>query len=203
MAISPIQLPYAQNDLESYISEKTIDFHYNKHHKGYANNLNNLIEGKEYENLSLENIILTSNKNKDTAIFNNSAQVYNHNIFWLSMKKNGGGKIKDGALKSKIEDDFSSCEDFINEFKNSAVKTFGSGWSWLCYDKNQNKLIIKSTSNAATPITDGLNPLINIDVWEHSYYLDYQNKRPEYVDMFFANLVNWEYAEEIFVSLKV
>ncbi len=184
-----MMLPYGMDALEPYISTTTMEYHYGKHHRTYVDNLNKLIKGTEFENMSLEKIILaTAGKPEYAAIFNNAAQVWNHNFFWNSMSPNGGGKPK-GELLKKIERDFGSYEKFREEFKNAAVSQFGSGWAWLVEDGD--KLKIVKTSNAMTPIVDKQKPIITIDVWEHAYYLDYQNRRPEFADAFLDHLVKW------------
>lgn len=182
-------LPYEMDALEPYISTTTMEFHYGKHHRAYVDNLNKLIKGTEFEEMSLENIIKqTYNKPEYTAIFNNAAQDWNHTFFWNSMKPNGGGKPK-GELLKKIERDFGSYEKFREEFKNAAVTQFGSGWAWLVEDDG--KLKVVKTSNADTPIARGQKPIITCDVWEHAYYLDYQNRRPDFVETYLENLVAW------------
>lgn len=181
-------LPYEKNALEPYISAKTIEFHYGKHHKAYIDNLNNLIKGSAYEDMSLEEIIVASSQKGDAAIFNNAAQAWNHNFFWHSMRVNGGGEPKED-LKARLIKDFGSVEKFKEEFKASAVSQFGSGWAWLVEDNGVLRVI--KTSNADTPIAHGLKPLLTIDVWEHAYYLDYQNLRAAFVDAYLAHLINW------------
>lgn len=181
-------LPYEKNALEPYISAKTIEFHYGKHHKSYIDNLNNLIKGSAYENMSLEEIIVASSQKGDVAIFNNAAQAWNHNFFWHSMRANGGGEPKE-ELKARLIKDFGSVEKFKEEFKAAAVSQFGSGWAWLVEDNGVLRVI--KTSNADTPIAHGLKPLLTIDVWEHAYYLDYQNLRAAFVDAYLAHLINW------------
>ena len=182
------QLPYEKNALEPYISEKTIEFHYGKHHKTYVDNLNNLIKGTAYENMGLEEIVVASAQKGDAAIFNNAAQSWNHAFFWQSMGVNGGGEPKE-ELKARLIKDFGSVEKFKEEFKVAAVSQFGSGWAWLVEDNGVLKII--KTSNADTPIAHGLKPLLTVDVWEHAYYLDYQNQRAAFVDAFLQHLINW------------
>nr|MBP9044537.1 superoxide dismutase [Spirochaetota bacterium] len=162
-----------------------------KHHNAYVTNLNKLIAGTDMENLSLEDIIIKSAKDPAmTGIFNNGAQVWNHTFYWNCMKKNGGGKPS-GKLAEAIDKNFGSFEKFIEEIKNAAVTQFGSGWAWLV--KDGDSLKVMKTSNADTPLAHGLKALLTIDVWEHAYYLDYQNRRPDYVSAFFENLVNWDF----------
>lgn len=188
-------LPYPQDALEPYISAKTVGFHYGKHHQTYVDNLNKLIAGSELASKTLEEIIKeTSGTTDKTAIFNNAAQVWNHTFFWQSMKKNGGG-VPEGRLLKLIEHSFGSFERFKASFIESAVGQFGSGWVWLVQDGNGVKIL--KTSNAGTPITQGEMPLITCDVWEHAYYLDYQNRRKDFVETFLNHLVNWDFAEAL------
>jgi superoxide dismutase, Fe-Mn family len=185
-------LPFAENALEPVISAKTIGFHYGKHHKAYVDNLNKLIEGTDFEGLPLEDIIKkTVGKSDHSGIFNNAAQVWNHTFFWKSLTSNGGGKPSDVLMK-KIEESFGSFDDFLKELTEAAKTQFGSGWAWLVQDGN--KLKVMKTPNAETPLTMGVTPLLTIDVWEHAYYLDYQNKRPDYVTTLLDKLINWEFA---------
>ncbi|MBA4249636.1 MAG: superoxide dismutase [Fe] [Candidatus Puniceispirillum sp.] len=188
-------LPYAQNALEPHISEKTISFHYGKHHQGYLNMLNKLIEGTDYATMTLDDVMKNSHgRVEDTAIFNNSAQVWNHTFYWNSMKPNGGGNPQ-GKLHDAIIRDFGETQKLIDGLKNAATTQFGSGWAWLC-STTTGQLTIQKTGNAQNPITDGLIPLLTIDVWEHAYYLDYQNLRVSYLDTFFQHLINWEWAQQ-------
>lgn len=185
-------LPYAENALEPVISANTISFHYGKHHKAYVDNLNKLIAETEYKSLPLEEIIKkTAGKSEYAGIFNNAAQVWNHTFFWNSLSPNGGGKPSEVLMK-KIEESFGSFDDFVKELTEAAKTQFGSGWAWLVLDGN--KLKVMKTANAETPITMGVKPLLTIDVWEHAYYLDYQNKRPDYVAALLNKLINWEFA---------
>ncbi len=185
-------LPFAENALEPVISAKTIGFHYGKHHKAYVDNLNKLTAGTEFEGLPLEEIIKkTADKQEHTGIFNNAAQVWNHTFFWNSLRSNGGGKPSEVLMK-KIEESFGSFDDFLKELTEAAKTQFGSGWAWLVLDGNDLKVM--KTPNAETPLTMGVTPLLTIDVWEHAYYLDYQNKRPDYVTTVLDKLINWEFA---------
>ncbi len=187
-------LPFAEDALEPVISSKTISFHYGKHHKTYVDKLNKLIEGTEFEDLLLVDVIQkTANKPENKGIFNNAAQVWNHAFFWNSLSPNGGGKPSEVLLK-KIEESFGSFDDFLKEFAEAAKTQFGSGWAWLVLDSDELKVI--KTPNAETPVTMGVKPLLTIDVWEHAYYLDYQNKRPDYVAELLDKLINWEFAEK-------
>jgi len=186
-------LPYEKNALEPHITAETLEFHYGKHHQTYVTNLNNLIAGTEFENLSLEDIV----KKSSGGIFNNAAQVWNHTFYWNSLSPNGGGEPT-GALAEAIAKAFGSFEKFKEEFSKTAITTFGSGWAWLVKNAD-GSLALVSTSNAATPLTTGQTPLLTIDVWEHAYYIDYRNLRPKYVEAFW-NLVNWEFAASNFAA---
>ena len=187
-------LPYGKNALAPHISENTINYHYGKHHQAYVTNLNNLISGTDLADKSLEEIIKISANDKTKAgIFNNSAQVWNHTFYWHSMKPNGGGKPSGEVLKH-IESDFGSYENFVTEFKNAGATQFGSGWAWLVLDSG--KLKVVKTGNAETPLTTSAKPLMTMDVWEHAYYLDFQNARPTYIDTFLNHLVNWDFVNE-------
>lgn len=189
MTFELMKLPYNMSELSPYISEETLKLHHGKHHATYITNLNNLIKNTEFENSSLEEIIEKHQIN--TAIFNNAAQVWNHNFFWHSMK-NGGGNTPNGAIKKQIEDNFTNIETFVSQFKEVALKQFGSGWVWLILENN--KLEITSTSNADLPLKHGKKAIFTLDVWEHSYYVDYKNERNRYIDTFFKHLVNWDFA---------
>ncbi len=185
-------LPYAPDALEPYISEQTVAFHYGKHHQGYVEKTNRLIAGTPFEKLSLEEIIRGSSEKKQTAIFNNAAQVFNHSFYWKCLTPKGGGEPK-GAIKAAIKKSFGSYEKFTDAFFQSAISQFGSGWTWLVAESD--KLTILNTSNAENPIVKGKTPILTLDVWEHAYYLDYQNKRGNYVQAFLNHLVNWSFAE--------
>jgi Fe-Mn family superoxide dismutase len=187
-------LPYAANALEPYISERTLNFHHGKHHNAYVNKLNELIKDTEFFGQSLEQIIIKTHGKSDlAAIFNNAAQVWNHTFFWHSVKPNGGGKPQ-GKLLTRIEEDFGSFEAFVEQFKAAGVSQFGSGWAWLVLEGKKLKII--KTGNADLPLVHGQIALLTADVWEHAYYLDYQNKRPDYLATFVDSLVNWQFAEE-------
>jgi len=194
-AASPLvlpPLPYAENALEPIITAKTMSFHYGKHHKAYVDNLNKLIAGTEYAALSLEKIITsTAGKPEKAAIFNNAAQNWNHTFYWKSMSPKGGGEPP-AALKSKIEAAFGSVDACKKELASMAVSQFGSGWAWLVLEGD--KLKVVKTANADMPMSMGLKPLLVIDVWEHAYYLDYQNRRADYVNIVLDKLINWEFA---------
>lgn len=188
------ELPYAKNALEPHMSAETFSFHYDKHHQAYVTNLNNLIKDTPLASKSLEEIIVETSKDSAKAgIFNNAAQVWNHTFFWHSMKPNGGGAPK-GKIAEKINADFGSLDAFKEEFKKAATTQFGSGWAWLIL--NGDKLEIMKTANADLPLAHGKKALLTIDVWEHAYYLDYQNRRPDFVSAYLDKLVNWEFAEK-------
>jgi superoxide dismutase, Fe-Mn family len=185
-------LPYADNALEPVISAHTLSFHYGKHHKAYVDNLNKLVADTALVGQSLEEIIKATAGQADKAgIFNNAAQVWNHMFYWHSLSPNGGGEPP-AALKQKIEAAFGSVDACKKELANAAVTQFGSGWAWLVQDGD--KLAIAKTSNADSPLTKNSRPLLTIDVWEHAYYLDYQNRRPDYVNTILDKLINWEFA---------
>lgn len=196
MSITLPPLPYDKNALEPHISANTLDFHYGKHHQAYVTNLNKLIEATDLASKSLEEIILASAKDSSKAgIFNNAAQVWNHTFYWNSMKKSGGGKPS-GELAAKIDADFGSFDKFAEEFKNAGATQFGSGWAWLVLENG--KLKVTKTPNADLPMAHGQVALMTADVWEHAYYLDYQNRRPDYLSTFLSNLINWDFAAENF-----
>ena len=185
-------LPYAENALEPIITAKTMSFHYGKHHKTYVDNLNKLVAGTEFAILTLEKIITsTAGKPERTAIFNNAAQDWNHTFYWNSLSPKGGGEPP-AALKQKIEASFGSVDACKKELASVAVSQFGSGWAWLVLDGDMLKVV--KTANADIPMTMGLKPLLAIDVWEHAYYLDYQNRRADYVNALLDKLINWEFA---------
>ena len=190
--ISLPPLPYAQNALEPSISANTISFHYGRHHQAYVNNTLKLIAGTEFEKASLEDIVRkTAGKPDSAGLFNNAAQVYNHTFYWNSMKPGGGGE-PGGAIAGRIKDSFGSYQKFAEEFSNAAATQFGSGWAWLVQEGA--RLRVLKTANAETPITMSVQPLITIDVWEHAYYLDYQNRRADYIKAFVEKLLHWDFA---------
>ncbi len=184
-------LPYAADALAPVISAETIDFHYGKHHQAYVTNLNNLVPGTEFENASLEDIVMKSSG----GIFNNAAQVWNHTFYWNGLSPNGGGQPK-GALADAINAAYGSFDEFKAAFIKSGVGNFGSGWTWLVKNGNGSVEIV-NTSNAANPLRDGKKPLLTIDVWEHAYYIDYRNARPKYLDEIWS-LVNWDFVASNF-----
>ncbi len=187
-------LPYAQSALAPSISENTISFHYGKHHQGYVNNVIKLVAGTEYEKMPLEEIIRKTAGKPDLAgIFNNSAQVFNHTFYWKSMKPGGGGKPA-GPIGQAVAQSFGDYQKFVEAFSTAAATQFGSGWAWLVLDGS--KLRVIKTANADNPLTMSLRPLLTIDVWEHAYYLDYQNRRPDYIKAFVDRLLNWDFAQQ-------
>jgi superoxide dismutase, Fe-Mn family len=188
MAFSLPPLPYDKTALAPHISAETLEFHHGKHHQAYVTNLNKLLEGKPEANMSLEEVILSS----DGPVFNNAAQVWNHTFYWSSMKPHGGGQPS-GDLADAIKRDFGSLEKLAEEFTNAAVTQFGSGWAWLVLGKDK-KLAVTKTANADLPLKHGQKALLTIDVWEHAYYIDYRNARPKYVEVFLKSLVNWDEA---------
>ena len=191
MAFELPSLPYAKTALEPHMSAKTLDFHHGKHHQAYVTNLNNLVKDGPMAAQSLEDIIRATAKDESKAgIFNNAAQVWNHTFFWNCMKPNGGGK-PGGDIAQAIEKSFGTYDKFKEEFKNACVTQFGSGWGWLVAAGDTLKVV--KTPNAVNPMAQGQKALLTCDVWEHAYYLDYQNRRPDFVDTFLTHLVNWEF----------
>lgn len=179
-------LPFKDDALEPVISKETLDYHHGKHHQAYVTNLNKLIEGTEFEAMTLEEII----KKSSGGVFNNAAQVFNHTFYWNCLSPEGGGE-PEGDLAKAIDEAFGSFDEFKEKFSATAVGTFGSGWAWLVKDQD-GKLEIISTGNAGTPLTENKTPLLTCDVWEHAYYIDYRNARPAYVGKFW-DLVNWDF----------
>lgn len=193
-AITLPPLPYADNALDPVISANTLGFHYGKHHKAYVDNLNKLIAGTPLEGQPLESIIRESAGKADKAgVFNNSAQIWNHTFYWHSLKPNGGG-TPPAQLAQLIERDFGSLDALKKELATAATTQFGSGWAWLASDNG--KLVVTKTSNAELPMTKGQKALLTIDVWEHAYYLDYQNRRPDYANAVIDKLLNWQFAAD-------
>jgi Fe-Mn family superoxide dismutase len=187
-------LPYPDNALDPVISANTLSFHYGKHHKAYVANLNNLAKGTEYESAPLEKVIRdTAGKADKVGFFNNSAQVWNHTFYWSCLKRGGGGKPT-GRLAQMIDSDLGGYDTFRKDFANACVTQFGSGWGWLAVEGG--KLKIMKTPNAEPPFIKGATPLLTVDVWEHAYYLDYQNRRPDYVNAVIDKLLNWDFATE-------
>ena len=189
------KLDYSNDALSPIMSEETLDLHHGKHHQTYIDKLNGFIKDNEMSKMTLEDIIVTSSKDKSlVGVFNNASQHWNHNLFWKCMKPNGGGKIPP-RLEKRLISDFGSIEVFKDKFKEAGVTQFGSGWCWLSIKNG--KLVISKTANAANPLIDGIIPILGCDVWEHSYYIDYRNRRPEYLDKFIENLINWEFVESL------
>ncbi len=192
MAFSLPPLPYPENALEPHVSARTMSFHHGKHHKGYVDKLNELTAGKPEEQLPLEEVVRRAAKQKGP-LFNNAGQAWNHEFFWQCLTPRGGG-APTGKLAEAVRQSFGSLEDFRKQFRDHAVAQFGSGWVWLVHDGKQ--LVVTSTPNAETPIAEGKQPLLTCDVWEHAYYLDYQNRRADFVDVFLDKLVSWNFAAE-------
>ena len=195
MAFELPKLDYANSALSPIMSEETLDLHHGKHHQTYITNLNNFIKDTDMADKSLEEIIVDSSKDKTKAgIFNNASQHWNHNLFWKCMKPSGGGKIPP-KLEKRIVDDLGSVEQFKKDFIQAGTTQFGSGWCWLSI--NNGKLVVTKTANAANPLIENMKPILGCDVWEHSYYIDYKNRRPEYLNNFVEKLINWEYVESL------
>jgi Fe-Mn family superoxide dismutase len=193
MAIQLPDLPYAKDGLAPYITANTLEFHYGKHHRAYVDNTNKLIAGTDLANESLETIVKkTMGDAAKSGLFNNAAQVWNHSFYWQCIKPNGGGKPA-GKVADKINETWGSFDKFSEELKNAGVTQFGSGWAWLVLEGG--KLKITKTANADTPIAHGVKPLLTVDVWEHAYYLDYQNRRPDYLATFIEKLINWDFVK--------
>ena len=187
------KLDYSKSSLSPHMSEETLDLHHGKHHQTYITNLNNLIKDSGLENSSLEEIVKkTSADPSKIGIFNNAGQHWNHILFWKCMKPKGGGALP-GKLEKRINSDFGSVDKFKEQFIQAGVTQFGSGWAWLAIDKG--KLIVTKTANASNPLVNNMKPILGCDVWEHSYYVDYRNRRPDYLKSFIENLVNWEFVE--------
>ena len=189
MAFSLPELPYDTSALEPYLSAETFEYHYGKHHKTYIDTLNQMIEGTDQESASLEDIIM----NSEGKLFNQAAQTWNHTLYWSSMAPDGGGEPT-GAAGDAVNEAFGSYTDFRDQFKTAATGQFGSGWAWLTVDGG--KLAISATGNAVLPMKHGQTAVLTCDVWEHAYYIDYRNKRPDYVDAFLDHLINWKLVEE-------
>ena len=184
-------LPYANDALAPYMSAETLDFHHGKHHQTYVTNLNNLLKDNELQGASLEDIVVKSSKDTSMAgIFNNAGQHWNHILFWQCMKPNGGGSIP-SELEARLNSDFGSVDQFKEAFIQAGTTQFGSGWAWLAIDNG--KLVVTKSANASNPLVNGMKPILGCDVWEHSYYIDYRNKRPDYLKAFLDSLINWEF----------
>ena len=187
------KLDYSNSALSPIMSEQTLDLHHGKHHQTYITNLNNLIKDSGLENSSLEEIVKkTSADPSKIGIFNNAGQHWNHILFWKCMKPKGGGALP-GKLEKRINSDFGGVDKFKEQFIQAGVTQFGSGWAWLAIDKG--KLVVTKTANASNPSVNNMKPILGCDVWEHSYYVDYRNRRPDYLKSFIENLVNWEFVE--------
>ena len=187
------KLDYAKNALSPIMSEETLDLHHGKHHQTYLTNLNNFIKDTDMAVMSLEEIVHNSSKDKSKAgIFNNASQHWNHELFWKCMKPNGGGSMPK-KLEDRIKSDLGSIEEFKKQFIQAGITQFGSGWCWLSISNG--KLVVSKTPNAENPLIHNMKPILGCDVWEHSYYVDYRNRRPEYLENFFEKLVNWEFVE--------
>ncbi|HEU5061536.1 MAG TPA: superoxide dismutase [Solirubrobacterales bacterium] len=199
MAFSVPDLPYPYDALEPHIDEATMRVHHDKHHQAYVDKANAALEGTEWADRDVEDVLRNLNAlpgDKQAAVRNNAGGHYNHTLFWQMLSPDGGG-APSGELASAIDDKFGSLDSFKEEFKNAGIARFGSGWAWLV--KDSSGLAVVSTANQDSPISDGQTPLLGCDVWEHAYYLKYQNKRPEYIDAFW-NVVNWDYVAERFAS---
>jgi len=193
MPIDLPPLPYAYDALEPYISRRTLEFHHDKHHAKYVTTANQMIAGTDLEHADVAHIIRTAKSTGNQGLFNNAAQSYNHAFYWNCMKKNGGGS-PNGRIGDAINASFGSYDKFRGDFEQAAVTAFGSSWAWLVWENGGLKIV--KTSNADTPLVDpNVKPLLTVDVWEHAYYLDYQNLRPDYVKTFMEHLVNWEFVE--------
>jgi len=191
MAFELPSLPYEKDALAPYMSSETLDFHHGKHHQTYVTNLNNLVKDSDMQDASLEDIVVKSSKDSSMAgVFNNAGQHWNHILFWQCMKPNGGGAMP-SELENRINSDFGSIDQFKEAFVQAGTTQFGSGWAWLAIDNG--KLVVTKSANASNPLVDGMKPILGCDVWEHSYYIDYRNKRPDYLKAFLDNLVNWEF----------
>jgi Fe-Mn family superoxide dismutase len=195
MAFELPELPYSKDALAPYMSAETLEFHHDKHHQAYVTKGNELLAGSGLEGKSLEEVVKGS-YGKNVGLFNNAGQHYNHIHFWQWMKPNGGGKSLPGALQQAIDKDLGGFDKFRQDFLNAGATQFGSGWAWLCF--NNGKLEVTKTPNGENPLVHGGSPLLGVDVWEHSYYIDYRNARPKYLEAWFDNLVNWDHVAELY-----
>jgi Fe-Mn family superoxide dismutase len=193
-------LPYAYDALGPYMSAETLEYHHDKHHQAYVTNGNNLLKDSGLEGKTLEEIVKQS-FGKNAGLFNNAGQHFNHLHFWHWMKPNGGGNKLPGALASKIDEDLGGFDKFRADFIAAGTTQFGSGWAWLSLN-NDGKLAVTKTANGESPLVHGGQPLLGVDVWEHSYYIDYRNARPKYLEAWFDNLINWEHVEKLFTEAK-
>ena len=200
MAYKLPDLPYPYNALEPCISKSTLEFHHDKHHAAYVNIYNNAVKGTEHDSMDLEAVIKAVAKiESKVGVFNNAAQAWNHTFYWSCMKPGGGG-TPTGALADKIKADLGGFDKFVEAFKSAGATQFGSGWAWLVLDKGTLK--VTKTGNAGNPMTSGQTPLLTMDVWEHAYYLDYQNRRPDYINDFVGKLINWEFVAKNLAAAK-
>ncbi|MDE2578733.1 MAG: superoxide dismutase [Hyphomicrobiales bacterium] len=199
MSFTLPQLPYAYEALQPYMSKETLEYHHDKHHKAYVDKTNELTATGEFAGKSLEEVVVGS-FGKNAPLFNNAAQHYNHLHFWKWMKPNGGGSKIPGALEKAIVDGLGSVDKMKEEFVAAGVGQFGSGWAWLAL--KDGKAVVMKTPNGENPLVHGAKPILGCDVWEHSYYIDYRNRRPDYIKAFLDHLVNWEYAEEMFAKAR-
>jgi Fe-Mn family superoxide dismutase len=195
MAFELPSLPYDYEALQPYMSKETLEYHHDKHHQAYVTNGNNLLKGSGLEDKSLEEVVKQS-YSKNAGLFNNAAQHYNHDHFWNWMKKDGGGNRLPGALQSAVDTDLGGYDKFRTDFIQAGVTQFGSGWCWLSV--RDGKLMISKTPNGENPLVHGSTPVLGCDVWEHSYYIDYRNARPKYLEAFVDNLINWDYVLELY-----
>ena len=195
MAFELPDLPYAYDSLGPYMSAETLEFHHDKHHQAYVTNGNNLLKDSGHEGKSLEDVVRDSH-GSNAGLFNNAAQHYNHIHFWSWMTKDGGGKKMPGALEKAIESDLGGYDKFREDFMTAGATQFGSGWCWIAV--KDGKLEIMKTPNGENPLVNGATPILGCDVWEHSYYIDYRNARPKYLEAFVDNLINWEYVHEMY-----
>jgi superoxide dismutase, Fe-Mn family len=188
-------LPYSHDALAPYMSRETLEFHHDKHHQAYVDNGNKLLQGSPWDGQSLEQVVVGS-FGKNAGLFNNAGQHYNHLHFWKWMKPGGGGTKLPGDLAKKITDDLGSYDKMKDEFVQAGVGQFGSGWAWLAV--KDGKIVVMKTPNGENPLVHGAKPILGCDVWEHSYYIDYRNRRPDYIKAFLDHLVNWEYVDEMY-----
>ena len=195
MSFTLEDLPYPYDALQPYLSRESFEYHHDKHHATYVANANNLVKGTEYEGKPIEEVIVTA-YNRNTPIFNNVAQHFNHHHYWKWMKPNGGGDKIPGKLKAKIDSDLGGVAKMKEDFIQAGVTQFGSGWCWIAV--KDGKLIIAKTPNGENPLVHGASPILGCDVWEHSYYIDYRNRRPDYLKAFMDHLVNWDHVGEMF-----
>ena len=199
MAFTLPELPYAYDALQPFMSKETLEFHHDKHHKAYVDKGNELIAGTGLEKLSLEEAMVAAYKDKTKAgLFTQLGQHYNHIHFWTWMKGNGGGKKLPGSLEKKINEDLGSFDKFRGDFVQAGVTQFGSGWAWVAVDNSTGKLEIVKTPNGENPLVNGKTPILGVDVWEHSYYIDYRNARQKYLEAFVDSLINWDYVTELY-----